>query len=153
GGAKQEGERDADGADDQEETAPAERLRNPEERHAEKTDTGVLPDRIDGIGPRAFALREPRREDTAVGGEARRFKGADADAHGSQPDEALHAAHGRREGRPAKKRDEVRRARAEAIERDAAGNLEQRVTPREGGKRDAHHRGSQPEIFGETRRR
>src|SRR5690349_6555462 len=63
-------ERDAESADEEKQTAPAESLRDPEQGQAQKTEAEHLSNRVHGIGARTLVLREPRRQNAAVGGKA-----------------------------------------------------------------------------------
>ena len=127
-------------SDDDEQSSPAQALRDPEQRDAQEPKPDILTKGIDPIGARALVLRKPDGEDSAVAREARRFEDPEADARQDQTVERLHHAHQRRAQGPEDDCDEIGEASAEPIEKDAAWNLEQGVAPREGGE-DQSHRG------------
>ena len=61
-------------------------------------------------------------------------------------------AHQPGERRPERQARAVGEARAEAVEEDAARNLQQRVAPRERGEHEAHRRRGEAQILREVRR-
>src|SRR4029079_8684989 len=71
-----EAEEDPEPPDDEEQAAPAELLRDPEQGNAKEAETEVHADRIGRFRPRALVLREPRRENPAVGRKTRRLEDA-----------------------------------------------------------------------------
>ena len=142
---------DADAAEDEEQRSPTERRDDVRQQRDHEAESDVLADGVDAIRPSALGLREPRRQDAAVGRETRRFRDAEREPRGEQPHYARHEPVQHRRERPEAERQPVGQTRAEPVEHEAAGNLRERIGPRERREDQPHQLGADRELTHERR--
>ena len=86
-----------------------------------------------------------------LAGKARRFRDAEREPRREQPRDARHEPVQHRRERPQRERQPVGQARAEPVEHEAAGDLRERIGPRERREDQAHQLGADRELLHERR--